>query len=85
MVGIYLIPLSLVSCGMLCALNIFMYLGHFCQEQGIPIDSLKLVGPELSFNIFPKALSILPFPNLWVLLFFIAMVLLGVDTEFGYL
>ena len=32
--GIYLIPLSLVLCGLLCALNIFMYLGHFCSEFG---------------------------------------------------
>ena len=29
--GIYIIPASLVVCGVLCALNIFMYLGHFSQ------------------------------------------------------
>ena len=39
----------------------------------------------MSFNIFPKALAILPFPNLWVLLYFDALVFLGIDTEFGYL
>jgi SNF family Na+-dependent transporter len=27
--GVYIIPASLVVCGMLCALNVFMYLGHF--------------------------------------------------------
>lgn len=31
MIGIYLIPISLVFCGMLCAINIFAYLGHFCK------------------------------------------------------
>ena len=62
-----------------------MYLGHFCLEEGLNINDLTLAGPELSFNIFPKALSILPFPNFWVLLFFIAMVFLGIDTEFGYI
>jgi len=70
---------------MLCALNVFMYLGHFTSELGIRIDELTLSGPELSFNIFPKALSILPFPNLWIILFFVSMVLLGIDSEFAFL
>lgn len=30
LLGVYIIPLSILICGMLCALNIFMYLGHFC-------------------------------------------------------
>lgn len=78
--GVYIIPLSIVICGMLCALNIFMYLGHFCQQENVDLKTLSLSGPELSFNIFPKALAILPWPNLWVLFFFIAMVFLGIDS-----
>lgn len=85
LLGIYIIPISLVVCGMLCAVNIFMYLGHFCQQQNLNIADLNLLGPELSFNIFPKALTILPWPNLWVFCFFVAMVFLGIDSEFGYL
>lgn len=30
LMGVYIIPLSIAICGMLSALNIFMYLGHFC-------------------------------------------------------
>jgi len=30
--GIYIIPCSIVLCGMLSAINIFMYLGHFCAQ-----------------------------------------------------
>ncbi len=33
--GVYLIPVGIVTCGMLCALNIFMYLGYFTNELGI--------------------------------------------------
>ena len=80
MLGVYVIPISLIVCGMMCALNIFMYLGHFCQEYNLDIHNLTLLGPELSFNIFPKALAILPWPNVWVLFFFIAMVFLGIDS-----
>lgn len=83
--GVFLIPLSIVVCGMLSALNIFMYLGHFCIQQNVHIADLTLSGPSLSFNIFPKALAILPWSNLWVLIFFIAMVFLGIDSEFGYI
>ena len=57
-----------------------MYLGHFCQQENIRIQELTLSGLSLSFNIFPKALAILPWPNVWILLFFIAMVFLGIDT-----
>ena len=31
LIGIYIIPISLVICGMLCAINIFMYMGHFSK------------------------------------------------------
>ena len=44
---------------------------------------MDLAGPSLSFNIFPKALAILPFPNFSIFFFFLSMVFLGIDTEFG--
>jgi SNF family Na+-dependent transporter len=80
LLGVYLIPLSITFCGMLCALNIFMFLGHFCLENNLDIRTLTLSGASLSFNIFPKALAILPWPNFWVFVFFIAMVFLGIDS-----
>ena len=33
--------------------------------------------------MLPKALLMLPMPNLWIFVFFSAMVLLGIDSEFG--
>jgi len=35
---------------------------------------------ELSFNVLPKALLMLPMANLWLFIFFFAMVLLGIDS-----
>jgi SNF family Na+-dependent transporter len=78
-------PFSLVVCGIMCAMIVFMYLGHFCLQENIPLENVVVSGPELSFNVFPKALTILPFPNLWVFLFFAAMIFLGIDTQFGFL
>lgn len=77
-----MVPVSILTCGLLSAMTVFVYLSHFCLQQGLTIDdpSIRLSGPELSFNVFPKALAILPFPNLFLFIFFIAMVFLGIDS-----
>ena len=80
LMGVFLVPTAGALCGMLCSINIFMYLGHFCQQNGLDIKTLPLSGAELSFNVFPKALAGLPWANLWVMIFFFSMVLLGIDT-----
>ena len=49
------------------------------------MTDLKLSGPALAFIVFPKALTILPLSNLWAILFFITLILLGIDSEFGFL
>ena len=83
--GVLLVPLGVFICGMLSAMTIFIYLSHFCGEIGIDINdpALNISGPELVFNVFPKALASLPFPNLFIFVFFATMVLLGIDSEFG--
>lgn len=82
MQSVILVPVALILCGLLSALTIFIYLSHFCELSGYQIDdpSLQLSGLELSFNVLPKALLLLPLPNLWLFIFFFAMVLLGVDS-----
>ncbi len=83
--GVIYVPLGILICGMLSAITIFSYLSHFCVEAGIDINhpGLTLGGPELSFSVLPKALALLPMPNLWIFVFFITMVLLGIDSLFG--
>lgn len=81
--GLYLILISVLVCGLLCATNIFIYLGHFSHLIGVNISEITLQGPEICFNIFPKALAILPLPRVWLFLFFVTMVLLGIDTMIG--
>ena len=83
--SVFIVPLGLILCGMLSALTIFIYLSHFCINSGYQIDdpTIQLSGMELSFNVLPKALLMLPMANLWLFIFFFAMVLLGIDSEFG--
>lgn len=40
-------------------------------------------GPELSFSVLPKALALLPMANMWIFCFFLTMVFLGIDSQFG--
>lgn len=83
--SVVIVPIGLVLCGLLSALTIFIYLSHFCLINGMTIGDprINISGFELSFSVLPKALLLLPMPNLWVFIFFSAMVLLGIDSEFG--
>lgn len=85
MSSVVIVPIGLFISGILSALTIFIYLSHFCLKSGYSIDdpALNLSGLDLSFNVLPKALLLLPLPNLMIFIFFLAMVLLGVDSEFG--
>lgn len=80
--SILFVPAGILLCGLLSAMTVFIYLSHFCWAEGMTIEdpSIQLSGPELSFNIFPKALATLPLPNLWLFIFFVSMVFLGIDS-----
>ncbi|WAR07897.1 S6A11-like protein [Mya arenaria] len=59
-------------------------LGFLAKETGVSIDDLPFSGASLAFIAYPEALSRLPLPNLWAVLFFITLILVSVDTTGGY-
>ncbi|XP_053379035.1 sodium- and chloride-dependent glycine transporter 1-like [Mercenaria mercenaria] len=62
---------------------VFSVLGFLSKETGTPLDKLPFSGAGLAFIAYPEALSRLPAPNLWSVLFFVTLVLVGIDTQFG--
>ncbi|WAR07900.1 SC6A3-like protein [Mya arenaria] len=69
--------------GFFSGLVVFSVLGFFAKETDVSIDDLPFSGASLAFIAYPEALSRLPLPNLWAVLFFITLILVGVDSTFG--
>uniref|UniRef100_A0A7N6BTE9 Transporter n=1 Tax=Anabas testudineus TaxID=64144 RepID=A0A7N6BTE9_ANATE len=80
------------DCVYLCLLNsgtsfvagfaIFSALGFMAYEQNTDISKVAESGPGLAFIAYPRAVAMMPFPQLWAIFFFIMIILLGLDSEF---
>lgn len=62
---------------------VFAVVGYMAQEMKQPIEEVATAGPGLMFIAYPEAISKMPVPQLWAVLFFIMMVTVGLDTQFG--
>nr|XP_018904109.1 PREDICTED: sodium-dependent noradrenaline transporter-like [Bemisia tabaci]XP_018904110.1 PREDICTED: sodium-dependent noradrenaline transporter-like [Bemisia tabaci] len=64
-------------------LVIFTYLGFMSFRQGIPISSVATEGPGLVFQVYPEAVATLPGSQIWAMLFFFMLIMLGLDSAMG--
>ncbi|XP_027002279.1 solute carrier family 6 member 22, tandem duplicate 1 [Tachysurus fulvidraco] len=80
------------DCIYLCLLNsgtsfvagfaIFSVLGFMAYEQQTDISKVAESGPGLAFIAYPRAVAMMPVPQLWAICFFLMIILLGLDSEF---
>ncbi|KAG7494166.1 sodium-and chloride-dependent GABA transporter 2-like isoform X2 [Solea senegalensis] len=80
------------DCVYLCLLNsgtsfvagfaIFSALGFMAYEQNTHISKVAESGPGLAFIAYPRAVAMMPLPQLWAIFFFVMIILLGLDSEF---
>ncbi|XP_021339911.1 sodium- and chloride-dependent glycine transporter 2-like, partial [Mizuhopecten yessoensis] len=61
---------------------VFAVLGYIAHDTGKDISEVVTSGPGLVFMTYPEALSKLPLPNLWSVLFFLMILSVGLDTQF---
>ena len=52
-------------------------LGYMSEKTGVEVSQLAVGGPGLSFIVYPEALSLMPFPWIWCILFFLMMITIG--------
>uniref|UniRef100_A0A8C6UUU9 Transporter n=1 Tax=Neogobius melanostomus TaxID=47308 RepID=A0A8C6UUU9_9GOBI len=66
----------------LAGFAIFSVLGFMAEEQGVHISTVAQSGPGLAFIAYPRAVSMMPLPQLWSVCFFLMIIMLGLDTQF---
>jgi len=62
---------------------IFTYLGYMAYSMNKEIQNVASEGYGLVFQVYPEAISTLPFAKFWSLLFFVMLLTLGIDSAMG--
>ncbi|XP_045494070.1 sodium- and chloride-dependent glycine transporter 1-like [Colias croceus] len=62
---------------------IFSVLGFQAQLMGVSVDDVADQGPGLAFVAYPEALLQMPIPQLWCILFFFMLFVLGLGCQFA--
>ncbi|XP_062373479.1 sodium- and chloride-dependent GABA transporter 2-like [Sardina pilchardus] len=80
------------DCIGLCILNsctsifagfaVFSVLGFMCHQLNVDMAEVVSSGPGLAFITYPRALALLPGAQFWSVLFFLMLLLLGLDSQF---
>ncbi|XP_077972776.1 sodium- and chloride-dependent betaine transporter-like [Styela clava] len=62
---------------------IFSVLGFLAHTKNTTVAEVAESGPGLVFVAYPTALSLLPLPQFWIVLFFLTLIFLGYDSLGG--
>lgn len=60
---------------------IFSILGFLARQMQMPIDKVVQSAEGLAFIAYPEAVVQMPLPNLWAILFFFMLFILGLGSQ----
>ncbi|XP_076437581.1 sodium- and chloride-dependent glycine transporter 2-like isoform X2 [Babylonia areolata] len=75
-----MLPLMGEGTSVLCGFTIFSSLGYMAHRSGVSVSQVVSSGPGLAFIVYPEAVSLMPLPQLWSVLFFAMIYTAGVDS-----
>ncbi|KRZ31414.1 Sodium- and chloride-dependent GABA transporter 1 [Trichinella pseudospiralis] len=61
---------------------VFSFIGYMAYEQNQPVDQVAMSGPGLLFLAYPSGILKLPGAAVWSALFFLMVILIGIDSQF---
>lgn len=59
---------------------IFSYIGYLAKQTGQSVENVVQAGQGLAYVVYPYAVTTIKLAPLWSILFFIMMIVLGIDT-----
>ncbi|XP_029039505.2 sodium- and chloride-dependent glycine transporter 1-like isoform X2 [Osmia bicornis bicornis] len=62
---------------------IFSIMGFLSKQMGLPISQVIKSGTGLAFIAYPEAVVRMPWPNVWAVLFFTMLFILGIGSQFA--
>lgn len=71
------------STSVLAGFVVFSVLGYMAHAVGKTVGEVVKGGVGLAFLVYPEAIVTLPLPQLWSVLFFLMIMILGLDSQVG--
>lgn len=78
--SVLIICISNFLTGIFASVVVFGYLGYFAHQSNVEIRDLPIQGMDLTFVTYPAALGCLPYPRVWMVIFFLTLLMIGIDS-----
>ncbi|KAH6923273.1 hypothetical protein HPB50_026174 [Hyalomma asiaticum] len=80
---VYIIALADLLVSFLAGIVVFSVLGNMAYTLGEEVSNVASGGFALAFITYPDAVTLITFPHLWAVAFFVMLFFLAIDSEFG--